>query len=119
MKPEENVADANLIVRYTANERANHWITAIPFVLLALSGPALFHPSMFWLTSIFGGGQWTRIRAGSARASNSLVPSIRHLASRIRKRAGLSAWRFDMKPPTRSVDSAVSVVASPPRARVF
>ena len=61
MKPEENVADTNLIVRYTANERTNHWITAITFVLLALSGLALFHPSTFWLTSIFGGGQWTRI----------------------------------------------------------
>jgi formate dehydrogenase subunit gamma len=51
----------NLIVRYTANERTNHWITAITFILLALSGLALFHPSMFWLTSLFGGGQWTRI----------------------------------------------------------
>jgi formate dehydrogenase subunit gamma len=61
MKPEENVADANLIVRYTVNERTNHWITAITFLLLALSGLALFHPSMFWLTAIFGGGQWTRI----------------------------------------------------------
>jgi formate dehydrogenase subunit gamma len=61
MKPEENMADANLIVRYTANERTNHWITAITFVLLALSGLALFHPSMFWLTAVFGGGQWTRI----------------------------------------------------------
>jgi formate dehydrogenase subunit gamma len=61
MKPEENLAHANLIVRYSANERTNHWITAITFVLLALSGLALFHPSMFWLTSIFGGGQWTRI----------------------------------------------------------
>lgn len=49
------------IVRYSANERSNHWITAITFVLLALSGLALFHPSMFWLTSLFGGGQWTRI----------------------------------------------------------
>jgi formate dehydrogenase subunit gamma len=48
-------------VRYTANERTNHWITAITFVLLALSGLALFHPSMFWLTALFGGGQWTRI----------------------------------------------------------
>jgi formate dehydrogenase subunit gamma len=56
MKPEENLAHANLIVRYSANERTNHWITAITFVLLALSGLALF-----WLTSIFGGGQWTRI----------------------------------------------------------
>src|SRR5258708_14534256 len=61
MKPEENVADTNLIVRYTANDRTNHWIIAITFVLLALSGLALFHPSTFWLTAIFGGGQWTRI----------------------------------------------------------
>lgn len=53
--------DPNLIVRYTPNERTNHWITAISFVLLALSGLALFHPSMFWLTALFGGGQWTRI----------------------------------------------------------
>ncbi|TCG03444.1 formate dehydrogenase subunit gamma [Paraburkholderia steynii] len=50
-----------LIVRYTANERTNHWITAITFVLLALSGLAFFHPSMFWLTALFGGGQWARI----------------------------------------------------------
>jgi formate dehydrogenase subunit gamma len=53
--------EPNLIVRYTPNERTNHWITAITFVLLALSGLALFHPSLFWLTSLFGGGQWTRI----------------------------------------------------------
>ncbi|MEB0013724.1 formate dehydrogenase subunit gamma [Glaciimonas sp. Cout2] len=50
-----------LILRYTPNERSNHWITAITFVLLALSGLALFHPAMFWLTELFGGGQWTRI----------------------------------------------------------
>jgi len=50
-----------LILRYSPNERSNHWITAILFVLLALSGLALFHPSMFWLTALFGGGQWTRI----------------------------------------------------------
>ncbi|SAL73054.1 formate dehydrogenase, cytochrome b556 (FDO) subunit [Caballeronia peredens] len=50
-----------LIQRYTPNERSNHWITAITFVLLALSGLAMFHPSMSWLYAIFGGGQWTRI----------------------------------------------------------
>jgi formate dehydrogenase subunit gamma len=53
--------DPNLIVRYTPNERTNHWITAITFVLLALSGLSMFHPAMFWLSSLFGGGQWTRI----------------------------------------------------------
>jgi formate dehydrogenase subunit gamma len=53
--------EPGLIVRYTANERTNHWITAITFVLLALSGLAMFHPSMFWMSALFGGGQWTRI----------------------------------------------------------
>jgi len=28
---------------------------------MALSGLALFHPSMFFLTNLFGGGPWTRI----------------------------------------------------------
>jgi formate dehydrogenase subunit gamma len=49
------------IERYTPNDRSNHWLTAICFVLLALSGLALFHPAMFWLTALFGGGPWTRI----------------------------------------------------------
>ena len=29
-------------------------------MLLAISGLALFHPSLFFLTGLFGGGQWTR-----------------------------------------------------------
>jgi formate dehydrogenase subunit gamma len=53
--------DPNLIVRYTPNDRTNHWITALTFVLLAVSGLSLFHPSLFWLSAILGGGQWTRI----------------------------------------------------------
>jgi formate dehydrogenase subunit gamma len=50
-----------LIERYNANERSIHWVTAISFVMLALSGLALFHPAMFWLSELFGGGQWMRI----------------------------------------------------------
>jgi formate dehydrogenase subunit gamma len=46
--------------RYTAGARVNHWITAISLILLALSGLAMFHPSLFFLTGLFGGGQWTR-----------------------------------------------------------
>ncbi len=49
------------IERYSANERVNHWFTAITFVILAASGLALFHPSMYWLTNLLGGGTWTRI----------------------------------------------------------
>jgi formate dehydrogenase subunit gamma len=49
-----------VVDRYTRGVRANHWLTAICLVLLALSGLAMFHPSLFFLTVLFGGGQWTR-----------------------------------------------------------
>ena len=49
------------IARYSAATRTNHWIVAISFVLVALSGLSLFHPALFWLTNLFGGGPWTRI----------------------------------------------------------
>lgn len=47
--------------RYNANERSNHWAVALLFVLAGLSGMALFHPALFWLSNLFGGGPWTRI----------------------------------------------------------
>ncbi|HUX90009.1 MAG TPA: formate dehydrogenase subunit gamma [Gallionellaceae bacterium] len=50
-----------LINRYTSSERSNHWAVAITFILLALSGLALFHPAFFFLTNLFGGGVWARI----------------------------------------------------------
>jgi len=47
--------------RYTLGARINHWITAASLVLLALSGLSLFHPRLYFLTSLFGGGAWVRI----------------------------------------------------------
>jgi formate dehydrogenase subunit gamma len=49
-----------VIVRYTTAQRVNHWINAICFTLMVLSGLSMFHPIMFWLSGLFGGGQWTR-----------------------------------------------------------
>jgi formate dehydrogenase subunit gamma len=46
--------------RYTVGARINHWVTAISLILLAISGLALFHPSLYFLTGLFGGGQMTR-----------------------------------------------------------
>ena len=53
--------DPNKILRYTPIERANHWLTAITFILLALSGLCFFQPLYFPLSQLFGGGVWTRI----------------------------------------------------------
>jgi len=48
------------VTRYATVTRLNHWLTAICFVLLTLSGLSMFHPIFFWLSNLFGGGQWTR-----------------------------------------------------------
>ena len=55
-----HAGDPVTVDRYTKSARVTHWITATSLVLLALSGLALFHPSLFFLTGLFGGGQWTR-----------------------------------------------------------
>ena len=47
--------------RYNAGQRSNHWATVTCFVLAAVSGFALFHPALFWLTALVGGPQWARI----------------------------------------------------------
>lgn len=47
--------------RYTAHERVNHWVVGITFILLALSGLALFHPAFWPLSGLFGGGPWITI----------------------------------------------------------
>jgi formate dehydrogenase subunit gamma len=52
--------DPVIVDRYTAGARINHWLTATCLVLLALSGLALFHPSLFFLSALFGGGQNAR-----------------------------------------------------------
>jgi formate dehydrogenase subunit gamma len=48
------------VPRYSGSARINHWVVAISFVLLMISGLALFHPSLFWLTGLFGGGPTAR-----------------------------------------------------------
>ena len=50
-----------LIQRYRDGDRMNHWFIALMFFLAALSGLAFFHPSLFFFSHLFGGGQWTRI----------------------------------------------------------
>ena len=58
---EQREGEAHMLVpRYSGSARINHWIVAISFVLLMISGLALFHPSLFWLTGLFGGGVTAR-----------------------------------------------------------
>lgn len=49
------------VERHTRWQRFIHGATALLMVLLILSGLALFHPSLFFLSTLFGGGTWNRI----------------------------------------------------------
>lgn len=49
-----------LVSRYRWFTRLNHWIIAATTILLILSGLAFFHPALFGLTALFGGGQMAR-----------------------------------------------------------
>ncbi len=47
--------------RYSDSDRVNHWALALLFFCAAPSGLSMFHPSLFFLSTLFGGGAWTRI----------------------------------------------------------
>jgi len=55
------IRDPKDLKRYTASERANHWVVGMCFILLALSGLSFFHPAFFPLNQLFGGAVWARI----------------------------------------------------------
>ncbi|MET0519089.1 MAG: formate dehydrogenase subunit gamma [Burkholderiaceae bacterium] len=50
-----------MLQRYGDGDRINHWIVALLFILAGLSGLAFFHPALFFFSTLFGGGPWTRI----------------------------------------------------------
>ena len=52
---------ARLLKRYSDGERMNHWFIVLTFFLAAASGLAFFHPSLYFLSNLLGGGPWSRI----------------------------------------------------------
>jgi formate dehydrogenase subunit gamma len=53
--------DSKTLLRFTVPERVNHWLVALSFFLLALSGLVYFQPLYYPLSQLFGGGTWARI----------------------------------------------------------
>ena len=48
------------VLRYPFSERANHWVAALSYIYLLLSGLAFWSPWLFWIALILGGGQISR-----------------------------------------------------------
>lgn len=48
------------ILRYTFTERANHWVAALSYIYLLVTGLAFWTPWLFWLAIMAGGPQIAR-----------------------------------------------------------
>ena len=53
-------ADEQLITRYTFAERINHWLGAVTYIYLLMTGLAFWSPYLYWLAAIVGGGPTAR-----------------------------------------------------------
>ena len=48
------------ILRYSLMERVNHWVGAVFYIYLLLTGLAFWSPYLYWLATVFGGGPSAR-----------------------------------------------------------
>ena len=48
------------VLRYSFQERIVHWLAALSYIYLMLTGLAFWSPWLFWLAVLFGGGTVSR-----------------------------------------------------------
>jgi len=51
----------NRVLRYTLDERVIHWVSALAFIYVLLTGLAFYSPSLYWLATLLGGGASARV----------------------------------------------------------
>jgi formate dehydrogenase subunit gamma len=59
-RPSAAGQDEKTILRYTFAERINHWIGALSYTYLLMTGLAFWSPYLYWLAAIVGGGTAAR-----------------------------------------------------------
>lgn len=52
---------ADDVGRFTVFERLVHWVVAVSFLALLLTGLAFSYPSLYWITALLGGGTAARV----------------------------------------------------------
>jgi len=55
MKDESRLLPNGKILRYSYHERLMHWLTAVSYVYLLLTGLAFWSPWLFWIAVVLGG----------------------------------------------------------------
>src|SRR5262244_6048 len=49
------------VLRYAFHERVTHWIAALSYIYLLITGLAFWSPWLFWLALLLGGAQLSRM----------------------------------------------------------
>src|SRR5260370_19794651 len=55
-RPQATSPEEELIPRYSFLERINHWLGALAYTYLLITGLAFWSPYLFWLVIVVGGG---------------------------------------------------------------
>ena len=61
MSHAEQAVPPGSVLRYNFKERLTHWITAVSYGYLLMTGLAFWSPWLFWMAVILGGGQVSRM----------------------------------------------------------
>lgn len=61
MSHQEQIIPHNHVLRYRFQERLIHWVAAGAFLYSLGTGLAFWSPWLYWLASVFGGGQISRM----------------------------------------------------------
>jgi len=49
------------VLRYTLKERLTHWVAAVAYIYLLMTGLAFWSPWLFWVAVILGGAPVSRM----------------------------------------------------------
>ena len=60
MSQQDQILPHGRVLRYGFGERLNHWIAALSYIYLLLTGLAFWSPWCFWIAAVLGGGQISR-----------------------------------------------------------
>lgn len=53
---DNRIVRGDRVLRYNFQERVLHWVSAVTYIYLLLTGLAFWSPWLFWITAVLGGG---------------------------------------------------------------
>ncbi|HXN23787.1 MAG TPA: formate dehydrogenase subunit gamma [Candidatus Dormibacteraeota bacterium] len=112
MKAADSAHSAHGILRYTITERVNHWLGALFYVYVLLTGLAFWSPNLFWIATMLGGGETSRYWhpwAGVLFAI-SMAVMYSHWRQDMRETEADRKWRASMGHYVRNEDQELPPV---------